>query len=373
MASETTPRVVLVPVDDEVERVVGVEATILTSGGRAGPAVDEVAPGGERVLDLASTADPAAAPRSPSPSAVRPATPNWKIAEPVGVGDDEADARARRVLARFELDVGSGSARRARARSARSPVASLDPGARALGRPLAASAQVGVLAGVDSASKLSRRYWPADLRRVADVLDMAIADQHRPVAVVPRRVDISWVTSTIVLPACFHLAEGVGALLLEGGVADRQHLVDQEDVGIGLQHQREGEPDQHPRGVVLQLQVDEFLEFGELEDRVQAVRALRCGVRPIITPLRTTFSRAVSSTLKPTPSSMNGASRPAIRIAPSIGPVDAGQQLQQGALARAVAPDDPEELTLADLEGDAVEGLQLAVLACRRRGARSAP
>ena len=59
---------------------------------------------------------------------------------------------------------------------------------------------------------------------------------------------------------------------------------------------------------------------------------------------------------------MNGASRPAMRIRPGVGPVDAGQDLQQRALAGAVLADDPEELALVDVEGDVVEGVQLAVL-----------
>ena len=44
--------------------------------------------------------------------------------------------------------------------------------------------------------------------------------------------------------------------------------------------------------------------------------SLSSGVSPTITPLRTMFSRAVNSGLKPTPSSMKGASRPAILIVP---------------------------------------------------------
>ena len=171
----------------------------------------------------------------------------------------------------------------------------------------------------------------------------------------------------IVLPVGFHLVEGVGALLLEGGVADRQHLVDQEHVGVGLHHHREGEPDQHPRGVVLQFQVDEFLELGELDHRVEAAARVSFGVSPIITPLRTTFSRAVSSRLKPTPELDERGQPPGDPDRAGVGPVDAGEQLQQRALAGAVAADDAEELALADLEGDAVERLQLAVLA-RREG-----
>jgi hypothetical protein len=48
---------------------------------------------------------------------------------------------------------------------------------------------------------------------------------------------------------------------------------------------------------------------------------------------------------------------------PRIGFVDARQELQQGALAGAVAADDAEELALADVEGDPEQGVQLAVVA----------
>ncbi len=41
------------------------------------------------------------------------------------------------------------------------------------------------------------------------------------------------------------------------------------------------------------------------------------GVSPIITPLSAMFSCAESSGLKPTPSSMHGATRPAIRTVPA--------------------------------------------------------
>ena len=119
------------------------------------------------------------------------------------------------------------------------------------------------------------------------------------------------------------LAEDVHALLGEGRVADGEHLVDEHDVGVGLDHDREGEADHHARGVVLELEVDEVRELGELEHGVQPGAAPRGAPRPIITPLSATFSRAVSSGLKPTPSSMNGASRPAMRIRPGVGAVDA--------------------------------------------------
>ena len=119
----------------------------------------------------------------------------------------------------------------------------------------------------------------------------------------------------------------------EGGVADRQHLVDEHDVGVGLDHHREGEPDHHPRRVVLQLQVDELAQLGEVEHGVEPAARL-AAARPIITPLSTTFSRAVSSGLKPTPSSMNGRQPAGHPDRPRVGAVDAGEDLQQRALAR---------------------------------------
>ena len=66
----------------------------------------------------------------------------------------------------------------------------------------------------------------------------------------------------------------VEALLLEVGVADREHLVDQQDVGVDLDRGRECEPDVHPRRVVLELEVHEVLELGERDDVVEALLRL---------------------------------------------------------------------------------------------------
>ena len=53
---------------------------------------------------------------------------------------------------------------------------------------------------------------------------------------------------------------------------------------------REREPDHHPRRVVLELEVGELAQPGEVEDLVEPRRASR-RPRPIITPFMTTFSR----------------------------------------------------------------------------------
>ena len=69
---------------------------------------------------------------------------------------------------------------------------------------------------------------------------------------------MSWVTNTIVRLLVAHAIEDVEALLLEGGVADGEHLVDEQDVGVDLDRHREGEPDVHARGVVLELELLEL-------------------------------------------------------------------------------------------------------------------
>ena len=87
-------------------------------------------------------------------------------------------------------------------------------------------------------------------------------------------IAMSWVTSTTVLPARRRSWNTSMHFCAEGGVADGEHLVDQHDVGVGLDHDREGEPDQHPGRVVLELEVDELLELGELEHGVEPAARL---------------------------------------------------------------------------------------------------
>ena len=67
-----------------------------------------------------------------------------------------------------------------------------------------------------------------------------------------------------------HLGELLVALALESLVADREHLVDEQDVGVDVDGDREPEPDVHARGVVLDRLVDERLDPGEVDDLVEA-------------------------------------------------------------------------------------------------------
>ena len=64
------------------------------------------------------------------------------------------------------------------------------------------------------------------------------------------------------------------------------------------------------------------------------------------------LSRPERSGLKPAPSSSSEVTRPVRFDAPAVGLEDAGDDLQQRALAAAVVPDQPERLAAGDVETD---------------------
>ena len=146
----------------------------------------------------------------------------------------------------------------------------------------------------------------------------------------------SCVTRTIVFPSARKRSNVVEALLLEALVADGENLVEQQDVEVDLDRDRVGEPNLHSRREVLQLLVHEALELRERDDLVVTRSRALVGDRPSSVPLMRMLSRAVSSGLKPTPSSMNGERSPSTVTVAAVLPVDAGHDLQERALAAAV-------------------------------------
>ena len=66
------------------------------------------------------------------------------------------------------------------------------------------------------------------------------------------------------------LVDTVQALLLEALVADGEHLVDEQHVGLNVHRHREPEADVHARGVEADLVVDELLQLGEGDDVIEA-------------------------------------------------------------------------------------------------------
>ena len=183
---------------------------------------------------------------------------------------------------------------------------------------------------------------------------------------------MSWVTNTIVRPFVAHAVEDVEALLLEGGVADREHLVDQQDVGVDLDRHREGQAHVHARGVVLELEVLELLELGELDHALVAGARLARG-EPEHDPVQRDVVAGGEVRVEADAELDERRHPPVAPDLPPVGAVDAGQALQQRALAAAVAPDDAEELPRLDREGDVLQRVQLPRGASAAADAARAP
>ena len=57
----------------------------------------------------------------------------------------------------------------------------------------------------------------------------------------------------------------------EALVADGQHLVDEQHVGVDVNRDREAEAHVHPRRVGLDRRVDEVVHLGEVDNLVEAL------------------------------------------------------------------------------------------------------
>ena len=114
----------------------------------------------------------------------------------------------------------------------------------------------------------------------------------------------------MVLPWLRSLGQLLVALALEGFVADRQHLVDQEHVGVDVDGHRERQPDVHAGRVVLHRLVDEGPDTGEVDDLVEASPELLLG-KPEDGPVEEDVLPARSAPgWKPAPSSSSADTLP---------------------------------------------------------------
>ena len=130
-------------------------------------------------------------------------------------------------------------------------------------------------------------------------------------------------------------------------VTDGEHLVDEQDVGIGVHGDREGETDVHAGRVELDLGVDEVADAGELEDVVEVRLGLvaaesehRC-VEEDVLPAREVGVEARTEFEQ-------GRDAPAAATAPGRGLDDPADDLQQRALAGAVVTDEADRRACAD-------------------------
>ena len=165
----------------------------------------------------------------------------------------------------------------------------------------------------------------------------------------------SWETSSSVPPRAWNMPQPLQAALPERLVADREHLIQQQDVRLETDRHREGQPRLHARRVVLERRVEEVVHRRRTRRSRRSAPPAPCRVRPSTAAYSAMFSAPVSSGWKPAPSSITAVIRPWVSIVPAGRLVDPGDQPQHGALARAVVAQQRHRLARLDSEVEVAE------------------
>src|SRR5688500_10775460 len=148
-----------------------------------------------------------------------------------------------------------------------------------------------------------------------------------------------------------HLAQ---ALLLKRRVTNGEHFIDDENVGLEVRRDRKRETHVHAARVVLDLRVDEPVDLREIDDLVELRGDLRAPhseygaaqeyvltARELRVEACTHFEQRAHSTFD---------------VGVSTGGLDdAREDLEQRALARPVATDDADDITMCDVERHVAE------------------
>ena len=157
------------------------------------------------------------------------------------------------------------------------------------------------------------------LGRVAVLLDLAAVEPDHSVTELVDRLHVVGDEDNRP-PGAAEVLHPAKAALLELGVADREHLVDEEDLGLQMGGDREREPHAHAARVALDRRVEE-LSTPENSTIWSSLRVDLARFIPRIDPFRKMFSRPVSSGLKPVPTSRRLPTRPRIIARPLVGVV----------------------------------------------------
>src|SRR5581483_8044623 len=197
------------------------------------------------------------------------------------------------------------------------------------------------------------------LRRGPDGAHLPVPEQHGAIAEVADGVQRVRHDDDR-LAALAQLVELLGALLLELLVADGEDLVDEEDVGIDADGDREPESDVHARRVVLDRRVDEGREIGELDDLVELRRDLLAR-EPEDRAVEVDVLATAELGVEPGAELEQRRHATVDRDPPAIGSQDVGDALEHRALPRAVLADEPEARALFDLEAHVAQRPELVV------------
>src|SRR5690606_7595886 len=141
------------------------------------------------------------------------------------------------------------------------------------------------------------------------------------------------------------------AFALKARVAHRKNLVDNEDLGLEVSGYRKGETHIHPARVVLHRGVDELADLREVDDFVE----LTVDLHPPHAEDRAVEIDVLSTRELGVEAGADLQQRANASPQPHLTPGglrDAREDLQQGALARPVAADEPHDFARPHLEGN---------------------
>ena len=92
----------------------------------------------------------------------------------------------------------------------------------------------------------------------------------------------------------FEFGDALDTFFLEGEIAYRQGFIDEQNFWLDVYGDGKRQAHLHAGAVRAQWAIDELLQFGKINDCVEALRYF-LRVNPEITPLIATFSRPVKS------------------------------------------------------------------------------
>src|SRR3990172_8382083 len=147
------------------------------------------------------------------------------------------------------------------------------------------------------------------------------------------------------------------ALVLEMGVADGQDLVDEQYFRVAVHGHGEAQAHVHAGGVALHRGIDEVPQLGEADHLVEAAADLLAG-HPQDRSVEEYVLAAGEVGMEAGAQLDEGGNATLDADIAVAGGHDTGDQLEDGALAAAVAPDHPDGFTVSDREGDAAEGVE---------------
>ena len=137
------------------------------------------------------------------------------------------------------------------------------------------------------------------------------------------------------------------AAALELGVPDREHLVDEHDLRLEVRGDGEREPHVHPARVALDRRVDEPLDTGELDDRVEALVDL-AALHPEDRAVQVDVLATRELGMEARPDLEQAADAAADLDAPARGGRDPREHLEQGRLPAPFRPMTPSDLALRE-------------------------